>query len=314
MPDTSNPLIVTNISIKVKNAKRNISYRNCLFFCVLIFTFFTLLLVYYVHSYISTEASRINEMITQSREAFTKVSNGIQSLEIEIEEKEKMIPDYDNKWDDAVLKQRLLLIDLSELEVRNKELIEEHKFQFVVNHSTVFRSSDDLKILNQMIKTNNKIKKKNYLRYELLYQSDRDGDEKGLLYRRIKNTKNVFIIIKSTENNIFGGFLHLPISGSLVNNNDKDAFLFSINHNVTFPKNKDSLTCRTTNDIMCFSFGNEDIYIADKFLSSTSSRIGFPKCYGDFKNPNLRQVFTSYPKGELFIKELEAYKVSVAPK
>ena len=314
MPDTSNPLIVANISIKVKNAKRNTSYRSCLFYSVLTFTFFTLLLVYYIHSYISTEASRINEMMIQSSEAFIKVSKGIQSLEIEIKQKEKMIPEYDNKWDEAVLKQRLLLLDLSVLEEKKKELTEEQEYQSVVNHSTVFRSSDDLKVLNQMIKTNNKIKRKNHLRYELLYQSDRDGDEKGLLYRRIKDTKDVFIIIKSTENNIFGGFLHLPISGSLVNNNDKDAFLFSINHNLTFPKNKDSLTCRTPNDIMCFSFGTEDIYIADKFLTSTSSRIGFPKCYGDYKDPNLRQVFTSYPKGELFIKALEAYKVRIGPK
>ena len=90
MPDTSNPLIVANISIKVKNAKRNTSYRNCLFYSVLGFTFFTLLLVYYIHSYISTEASRINEMMMQSSEAFIKVSKGIQSLEIEIKQKEKL--------------------------------------------------------------------------------------------------------------------------------------------------------------------------------------------------------------------------------
>ena len=38
-----------------------------------------------------------NEMMIQSSEAFIKVSKGIQSLEIEIKQKEKMIPEYDNK-------------------------------------------------------------------------------------------------------------------------------------------------------------------------------------------------------------------------
>lgn len=313
MLDTSNPLIVANISIKVKNAKRYISYRNCLFISILIFTLFTLLLIYYIHSYISTEANRIYEIMIQSSDAYTKIKSNIESLELEIKEKEKMIPEFDNQFDKAVLKQRLLLLDLSELEEKEIMLKEEKHFKSIANNSIVFRNIDDVKILNQMIKTNQKVRRR-IIYYDLLYQSERDGDERHIFYRRIKNKKNIFIIIKSTENKLFGGFLHIPIAGSLVINNDKDAFLFSIDYNITFPKNKNSVTCRTPNEYMCFSFGNEDIYIADKFLTSSSSRIGFPRCYGDYKDPHLRQIFTSYPNGELFIHSLEAYQVRIGNK
>ena len=71
--------------------------------------------------------------------------------------------------------------------------------------------------------------KKEVISYDLLYKATKDGDKSENFHSKCDNIENTLIIIKTTNNEIFGGFT-TKCWNSLGYINDPKAFVFSINN------------------------------------------------------------------------------------
>lgn len=87
---------------------------------------------------------------------------------------------------------------------------------------------EETKILEQLLYNHNKIKYiQTYIEWKLLYKASKDGFSVNAFNQAVKNHKNLFVIIHTTGNNIFGGYTKKGFpkyNGS--NNTDPNAFVF----------------------------------------------------------------------------------------
>lgn len=173
-----------------------------------------------------------------------------------------------------------------------------------VQLSGIFTNITEVKQLLNLIEKGLKKKKFSPV-LTLLYRATNDGDTRETFIKAIQRKSNIIILIKSSENIVFGGFLFDNVNRG-TNRSDNRAFLFSLLDNEIFPKKQDALTYKN-NESIVFSFGNEDIVIYDKFLNNNATKIFFPLSYGN-NNKDKSNSFTQIPNG-VTIKELEIYKI-----
>ena len=75
---------------------------------------------------------------------------------------------------------------------------------------------------------------------KLIYKATRDGDTIKNFSDKCSNINNTLIIIKTTENLIFGGFTKETWGSSHVDKKDDDAFCFSVKNNKIYKAVKGS--------------------------------------------------------------------------
>jgi len=82
--------------------------------------------------------------------------------------------------------------------------------------------------MDNIIEKLNKITYSNNLKAKLIYKATRDGDSIKNFSDKCGNIKNTLIIIKTTENLIFGGFTKEKWGSEYMDKKDDDAFCFSV--------------------------------------------------------------------------------------
>ena len=110
-------------------------------------------------------------------------------------------------------------------------------------------------------------------RYEfnLIYNSERDGDSISTMHKLIDGKGPTLFLIKSDNNYIFGGYAFDSWNSNSSWLNNSNDFIFSITNKKKYPKNT-SDSCGILGSSSGFYFGGgNDISLCDGFCSSNKS-------------------------------------------
>ena len=167
-----------------------------------------------------------------------------------------------------------------------------------LKESKILNNKDEVIMISNWIKPNSKIK------FNLLYQISRDGDNISTFYNKVKDKCPTLIIVKSKSGYKFGGYT--TNTWELTNNYKKDelAFLFSLNKKKKYNiKNKEiQYAIRGHKDYFAFGSG-ADLWIYDKCTSRSDNG-----CCCSSYNTTLQYELNGGQE-YFYVDELEVYNV-----
>ena len=148
------------------------------------------------------------------------------------------------------------------------------------------------------------------LTFKLLYRATRDGDSEDQLHSKCDNMNNTLVIIKTKENNIFGGFTTALLNCINGYNFDDYAFLFSINNNKIYNLKSHRNYASGCHKGSCLYFGNtefmSELCLSNKFLSNYNSYTYNGMVYFDKNDP---PFILNNGMRNFLVKECEIYQV-----
>ena len=151
--------------------------------------------------------------------------------------------------------------------------------------------------------------KVNKFTFKLIYKATRDGDSEEEFHSKCDNINNNLIIIKTKENNIFGGFTTTLLNRCGNYNYDTYSFLFSLNKKIIYNINKEyfevAIFCGKG---FCIKFGHNygDLVLKNRFLSSNNNYVYNGPAYFDKNDP---AFILNNGMRNFFVNECEIYQV-----
>jgi len=140
---------------------------------------------------------------------------------------------------------------------------------------------------------------------ELIYSASRDGFEADQFYSKCDNNPNTFIIIKSTNGNVFGGYTDQSWTCNYISKNDPNSFIFSF---INYEKKTIKMICIKPNEAITCStkigpwFGEgHDLMI---FNNSNTNTLSYSDLGFSYKHPDY--VYESN-EAQSFLAEIEIY-------
>ncbi len=120
-----------------------------------------------------------------------------------------------------------------------------------------------------------------------MYRGSRDGFASRDFHEKCDNVPHTLVLVKSTNGNVFGGYVDAPWSSKDVWSHDTNAFLFSLVNKSDRPARFVSVGVESTysNGLFGPTFGGGyDLYIADHSNLNTSSysNLGYTYKHGNF--------------------------------
>ena len=146
--------------------------------------------------------------------------------------------------------------------------------------------------------------------FKLIYKASRDGDSSGEFHSKWYNINNTLIIIKTKENNIFGGFTTALLNCTNNYKYDTYSFLFSLNKNKIYSI-KSNFECAIGSwKGSCVSYGASgclnNLFLGNRFLSRYDSYVYNGTMYFDQKAP---AFVLNNGMRNFIVKECEIYQV-----
>ena len=132
------------------------------------------------------------------------------------------------------------LKDLFKEEIEEKKRGKEIRKYLIGESITTIKTNKEYSLIINEIKRQNEKLEKRRLKLELVYKSSRDGHTSKDFHYYCDNKEQTVSIIKTKENNIFGGFLNIAWKDKGGYAYDKKSFLFSFNKNKIFKNNNSS--------------------------------------------------------------------------
>ena len=154
---------------------------------------------------------------------------------------------------------------------------------------TVILTDDNVKLILNEFEGN--------LNLNLLYRTSRDGKEISDFNKQVGNHKNLFIVGKTKDNLIIGGYTTSNFEGNGFKE-DKYAFLYNINKKQKFKIKKENEALKLK-DKAFPSFGDEDMNFAPGEIKSE-----FPKSY------NGNNLELTEGKSQINFEEIEVFYLS----
>lgn len=173
-----------------------------------------------------------------------------------------------------------------------KEEIKNFNVNFFENSDLI--NSENINFINNEL-FNNKIKNVN-----LLYKASKDGFTKEIAKKKIINKGPLFVIIKSEENKIFGGYYNDQLKNCDKWIYVKDSFIFFLDEKIKFlQKENDKKSFYGPNSIWICAFGQNpqnDIFISSNCNQSEKSFCNFGSSFVipekiEYKNPENKKYF-----------------------
>ena len=172
-------------------------------------------------------------------------------------------------------------------------------------HSEIIRNMDDYEFIRDSL---------GKISLQMVFSSDIHGDYATDLHNRA-NYHHILVLIETENGNRFGGYTSdnfTPQTFGLTSTSielfktDKSAFLFNLDSKKVFNiKPKEALKALDCDDYFALCFGEGDLILKDKFLSSGGIST-FPGYYGD---ENTKESELTNGEKEFQIKTFEAYNV-----
>jgi hypothetical protein len=180
------------------------------------------------------------------------------------------------------------LIKKAELEIENlKDIIfDGNVLKFERNNEKICKNFLGVTISKKMIESNildgNYQIKELFLlcefpirqKWNLIYRASKDGFEATNFHSKCDNKPNTLTIIKSTNDNVFGGYTEQKWNQIVYYKDDPNSFLFSLINKLNKPKkikwSKNNGICCSISNSPVFG-GGHDLCIADKSNTNTNS-------------------------------------------
>ena len=172
-------------------------------------------------------------------------------------------------------------------------------------HSEIIRNMDDYEFIRDSL---------GKISLQMVFSSDIHGDYATDLHNRA-NYHHILVLIETENGNRFGGYTSdnfTPQTFGLTSTSielfkrDTSAFLFNLDSKKVFNiKPKDAVKALDCDDYFTLCFGEGDLLLRDKFLSSGGIST-FPGYYGD---ENTKESELTNGEKEFQIKTFEAYNV-----
>lgn len=164
---------------------------------------------------------------------------------------------------------------LKEKDEKNKIL--EEKKKDIYGKTSLVTKKEEISLLSSALSNTevfNKTKIKD-LKFELIYSTTRDAWNNAGFHSKCNNINNTLIIIKTTEDKIFGGFTTKNWNSQQgVLKDDKNAFVFSFVTNKFYPVIDGQKAIFTSSNGPCFySYANNMIQFSKSDLRSGNTEI-----------------------------------------
>jgi hypothetical protein len=179
-------------------------------------------------------------------------------------------------------------------------------------NSTILTNEQSLNLINLISLNQTKLSNKTW---NLLYQASRDGFSSSMFHSKCDGVLGTLTVVKSTNNNIFGGYTEADWSGYYQFKNDTNAFLFSLvnSYNTSVKMN----VIQPQNAIYIYNgptFGRDwDLYVAldnsygYSNLGSSYELPSFLAKYGTYSYQSQSFLAGSY---SFQLVEVEVYAIS----
>ena len=150
----------------------------------------------------------------------------------------------------------------------------------------------------------NWIKPNSNIKFTLLYQISKDGDNISTFYNKVNNKFPTLILIKSKLGFIFGGYTNNTWEETKIYKKDFSAFLFSLNKKKKYYIKNNHIQNGNYGDKFYFAFGSgHDICIFDKCTSNKNN-------YCNSRSYNTTEKYELNGGQQYFyVDELEVYNV-----
>ena len=301
------PTISKKEKLIIKYKKKKINLPNCLF----IFLLFLLLI-----SIISIiELKLINKSLAKEKNIYLReyfyLKNELEKQEKIIKYLENNITLYCKELDQFqenyshvcsyyMKKQQQYRNKRKEIYILDIDL----SYKKMLHHSSILTSHSQFKQIVNYVK--NKLNISDYYPvFKLLYKSSFDGKKGEDLMNQIYGKDNVILLIKIEDDIIFGGYFSENISSSkkVI---DENCFLFSLNYDEVYYINKGQ-SSYWYNELVFFTFGNSDIFLADECFTNSYSLSNFPNAFG---NKSCSENRLTGGKKSFKVIEVEAYQLN----
>ena len=215
-----------------------------------------------------------------------------------MKEKIKKLEDENNETNNKTNKLKNEIKEIKEkLLPLKEEKDKEEKFDNF-KESKIIKINDDKMLISNWIFPNSKIK------FNLLYQISRDGDNISTFYDKVKNKCPTLIIVKSKSGYKFGGYTTNTWEQNGNYKKDELAFLFSLNKKKKYNNKNDHIQKAIYGCSYFFSFGDGiDLHISAQCISRSEN-------YCNFSSYNTTEQYELNGGQQYFcVDELEVYHV-----
>ena len=300
------------IQMVMKRKKKNKEKKEKLLLIVHYFLLFLSLTAVSILLFVlSSQTKELNVIVSELRGIQTVKESLVNESEIttfEIEQKSNKISNLSSSQkslQDNLINLRKTFQNLLK---NNSKLKSEKSHLNVLENSKIIKSLDDISIIKSFISKSLSKNEKNYSPIiNILYQSYDTIDSIEIFSKKIINKKNIVLLFKSKSNSeefIFGGFISEKICDCM-DQEDPNAFLFSLSYK-EMHEIKEGKAAYSLNPTKYFSFGKNDLFLMDNFISTESFSM-FPDHYGDSKKALLSLVITDQ-NNYFYLDELEAFE------
>ncbi len=239
------------------------------------------------------EKNETNIKIKKLEEEKIETNNKINKLEEEYNNKIKKLEEESNNKINKLEEESNNKIKQLENEINDIKYVLK-KFK----ESKILNNKDEVIMISNWIKPNSKIK------FNLLYQISRDGDNISTFYNKVKNKCPTLIIVKSKSGYKFGGYTTNTWEPNGNYKKDELAFLFSLNKKKKYNIKNDQIQNAIYGHSSFFAFGGgHDLMISDKCTSNNKNY-----CYSYSYNTT-EQYELNGGQYQFYVDELEVYNV-----
>lgn len=311
----ANEMLNKNISlvIKEKKTKKDSPYKliNLLFIILFIISCLCLIVLLIIRNLQLNDKLSYTNISNDIINSLSTIQNKIQEIESNIKELTSNKDDLIKNENKCLKTKKTLENTLTNKQYENSSLKNTRDYRDIPKISNIFTTKKEVIQILDYIKKH--LKRDNFSpRITQLYKATRDGDHNSKFIRNINGKENIFIVIQTITNDIFGVFYNIPVVlEKETKSKDNNAFMFSLTLNKVFPI-KENEEAYWFNKEMFFNIGRNDIFISDEFLSNTYSLNHFPSSFGvnvdEEEIEKLKGVLTSGKIG-FGIRELETYQL-----
>ena len=157
-------------------------------------------------------------------------------------------------------------------------------------------------MISNWIKPNSKIK------FNLLYQISRDGDNISTFYNKVKDKCPTLIIVKSKSGYKFGGYTTNTWEQNNSYKRDELAFLFSLNKKKKYNIKNDHIQYAIYGYSNYFAFDASSFFLCDLWIYDKCTSRSDNGCYSYSYNTT-EQYELNGGQRNFYVDELEVYNV-----
>ena len=292
----------------VKYKKKNYSFPNCLNIILLVLLLLSILSLFALSNIKKAQEKEkliVNNEYINKQYLIDNIDKTIKLIANNISFYKKEIKSLNNEYNNLT---SIYLKKISELKTKTnllKYLNIELSYLNIMPISSILKNLSQIKQIISYIQNNiNYFPSDYHPIFKQIYKSSYDEKNGENFTKEIIGKSNVLILVKISEEIVFGGFFKKKISKNFTQ--DNSAFLFSLNHDEVYKIKEGKKPYWFYKEIF-FCFGESDIFLYNNCFDNNSSAISnFPNSFG-----NSSCIIHRLTEGKKYflVQDIEAYQL-----